>query len=313
MDLIADIGATNTRCALLDDRGQIVKSETFQNESFTGVEGLMRVFLAHRRASDQPRRAAICVAAPVHGDEISMLNLDWTFNQTDLKRELGVGRLIVVNDFAALAWSLPGLTPGDYRQIGGGAPVTRTPMVAIGPGSGFGVGCLVPAADAWTAVSGEGGHVTLPASDSMEAAVIDMIRKETGHCSAERVLSGPGLVRLYLTLASMAGRESSGVTPADVTALAAQGEPLARQTLDMFFSFLGNVAGNLALTLGARGGVYVAGGIVQRVVDAAANSSFRERFVAKGRYRDYLDTIPTYVITDKIPAFKGLRSLLGYR
>lgn len=313
MDLIADIGATNTRCALLDDKGRIVKSESFQNEAFTGIEGLTSIFLTHTRASDRPRRAALAVAAPVLGDDVTMLNCDWRFSQAELRQNLGVGRLIVVNDFAAQAWALPALGPGDRRQVGDGLAVTRAAMAVLGPGSGLGVGGLVPSADGWAAISGEGGHVTLAAATDDEAAVIRAMREEHGHCSAERLLSGPGLVRLYLALAAMAGRESSGVTPADVTALAAQGEPLARRTVEMFFSMLGTVAGNLAVTLGARGGVYIAGGIVPRVLGAFEASGFRKRFVSKGRYRGYLEAIPTYVVTDAVPAFKGLRTLLGYR
>jgi len=187
-------------------------------------------------------------------------------------------------------------------------------MAVLGPGSGLGVGGLLPAADGWAAISGEGGHHTLAAMNREEADVIDAVRDESGHCSAERILSGPGLVRLYRALAKMAGRESAPeITPADVSALAKQGEPLARRTYAMFFAMLGTVAGNLALILGARGGVYVAGGIVPRVLEAFERSEFRERFVAKGRYRSYLEAIPTYVITDAVPAFLGLRSLLGYR
>lgn len=314
MDLIADIGATNARCALLDDRGHIVKSETFKNENFTGVEGLLRVFLTHRRASDRPSRAALAVAAPVHGDEIAMTNLDWRFSQSGLRKALDLGRLLVVNDFAATAWSLPVLGPDDRRQIGPGIASTRAPMVALGPGSGLGVGGLLPAGDGWAAITGEGGHQTLAAANREEADVIEAVRDESGHCSAERILSGPGLVRLYLALARMAGRESAAeITPADVSALATQGEPLARRTFSMFFGMLGTVAGNLALIVGARGGVYIAGGIVPRVLEAFEHSDFRERFVAKGRYRTYLEAIPTYVITEAVPAFCGLRSLLGYR
>jgi glucokinase len=138
------------------------------------------------------------------------------------------------------------------------------------------------------------------------------MRAETGHCSAERALSGPGLVNLYVALAKLAGRGEPRVTPEDVTALAKQGAPLACKTLAMFFALLGGVAGNLALTVGARGGVYIAGGIVPRLLDELLRSEFRARFEAKGRYRSYMEAIPTYVITESIPAFRGLRRLLGY-
>ena len=191
--------------------------------------------------------------------------------------------------------------------------MARLPQVVIGPGSGLGVASLVPTADSWTAVASEGGHVTLPATTNNEAAAIELIREQTGHCSAERVLSGPGLARLYVALAELAGRNGASVTAADVTNLATQGEPLARETLDMFFALLGTVAADLALTLGARGGVYIAGGIVTRFIDTFEESGFRARFEAKGRYHQYMQAVPTFLITEPLPALRGLRSLLGYR
>jgi glucokinase len=313
MDLIADIGATNTRCALLDDRGNIVSAEVFENEAFAGVESVLRVYLDHRRADDRPRRAALAVAAPVLADEVQMVNIDWRFTQSQLKENLELSRLIVVNDFTALAWGLPSIGPNDRSQIGSGVPVTRATLAVLGPGSGLGVATLAPSLDTWTAVGGEGGHVTLSAATRDEAAIIDLLRDEGGDCPAERVLSGPGIARLYAAIAHAAGRDSAPLTPQDVTALARKGEPLAGKTLTVFFALLGTFAGNLALTVGAHGGVYVAGGIVPQLLNAFRNSPFRERFVAKGGYRTYLEAIPTYVITDPLPAFHGLRVLLGYR
>lgn len=311
---MADIGATTTRCALLDDKGQELAPEIFENADFTGLVGVLRVYLDHRRASDRPTRAALAVAAPITGDEVQMVNIGWRFSQSQLKQELGFKRLQVMNDFAAIAWALPQLTPADVTQIGGGEGVPRMTLAALGPGSGLGVSALVPTSDGWTAMTGEGGHVTMPATTREEQDVIAMLRDRfDGHCSAERVLSGPGLVNLYVTLAGLAGRGTPTVNPEDVTHLAKQGEPLARKTLAMFFSMLGTVAANLAVTTGARGGVYIAGGIVPRIVDALRKSEFRQSFEAKGRYRTYLAAIPTHVITAPLPAFRGLRYLLGYR
>jgi glucokinase len=186
-------------------------------------------------------------------------------------------------------------------------------MATLGPGSGIGVAAMVPASDGWAVMTGEGGHVSMPAQTDEEEAVIARLRERFGHCSAERILSGPGLVNLYVALAELAGRGQPTVTAEDVTNLARQGEPLARKTLGMFFAMLGTVAGDVALTTGARGGVYVAGGIVPRFVELLRKSEFRARFEAKGRYRDYLAAIPTFVVTAPLPAFRGLRYLLGYR
>jgi glucokinase len=313
MDLMADIGATNTRCALLNDKGQELAPQVFENADFTGVAGILSVYLDHRRASDRPKRAALAVAAPISGDHVQMINIDWRFSQVELKQTLGLQRLLVYNDFAAIAWALPRLGPADLHGIGGGTATPRATLAALGPGSGIGVSALVPAADGWAVVTGEGGHVSMPALTREEQDVIALLRDRFGHCSAERVLSGPGLVNLYVALAELAGRGQPTVVAEDVTKLAKQGEPLARKTLSMFFAMLGTVAGDIALTLGARGGLYIAGGIVPRLVDALDKSEFRARFEAKGRYRSYLAPIPTYLITAPLPAFRGLRHLLGYR
>lgn len=313
MDLIADIGATNTRCGLVDDKGRIIAPEFFKNDDFSGVEHVLSGYLERRRSSDRPRRAAIAIAAPLVGDDVDMTNRGWRFNRTALADALGVTHLTLINDFAAIAWALPSLGPDHVVKIGGGEQVARAPMVALGPGTGLGVSSVVPSTDGWTVVEGEGGHQTLAAADEDEARVIELIRDEFGHCSLERVLSGPGLVNLYQTLGRIAGRGAPTTTPHDVTALAEKGEPLARKTRDMFFAMLGTAAGNLALALGALGGVYIAGGIVPKFVDSLTRSAFRERFEAKGRYRWYMQRIPTYVITDPLPAFIGLKRLLGYR
>ena len=209
---------------------------------------------------------------------------------------------------------MPLLTPADVVQIGGGERVSRATLAALGPGSGLGVSALVPSGDSWAVMTGEGGHVSMPATTREEQDVIAALRDRfDGHCSAERVLSGPGLVNLYVTLAELAGRGGPTVTPEDVTNLAKQGEPLARKTLGMFFAMLGTVASNLAVTTGARGGVYIAGGIVPRLVEQLGKSEFRRRFEAKGRYNQYLAAIPTFVITAQLPAFRGLKYVLGYR
>lgn len=312
MDLIADIGATHSRCAMLDHEGTILAPETFNNSEFEGVEALLLAYLARRRESDRPSRAALALAAPILDDHIEMTNLEWSFSQISLQVGLGVRRLQILNDFEALAWSLLDLDSDDLTQIGRGEINERGARAVLGPGSGLGVSGLVPHPDGWAAISGEGGHVTLAAAASDEAEIIAILNERYGHCSAERVLSGPGLVNLYHALSEIAGRGIPRVEPDDVTSLALKGEPLAVSTMDLFFRFLGTVAADLAVTLGARGGVYITGGIVPRVVSLLADSKFRQRFESKGRYRAYMATIPTLVITEAVPAFRGLRRVLGF-
>ncbi len=314
MDLIADIGATNSRCALLDDRGRMLAAEVFRNVDFTGVEGLLSIYLDHRRASDRPRRAALAIAAPIVGDEVRMTNIDWRFSQLQLRDRFSLSRLMVVNDFSAVAWALPDISANHRQQIGGGTEISRSTLAALGPGSGLGVASLVPTADTWALASGEGGHVSLAAANEEEDSVITLLRQQFGHCSAERVLSGPGLVNLHAALSQLDGRAPANrPTPLEITTLAAQGDPLALKAVAMFFDILGTVASDLALTVGARGGVYIGGGIVPSLLTAFSRSGFRARFESKGRYGAYLKAIPTFVITEKLPALRGLRRLLGYR
>jgi glucokinase len=312
---MADIGATNTRCALVDDKGEELAAEIFHNAHFASLTSLLESYLDHRRATDRPTRAALAVAGPILGDEVRMLNIDWRFSQAELKAELTLSELIVCNDFAAIAWGLPYFDAADLHTIGRGQRAAGAALATLGPGSGLGVGALVPTTDGWAVMTGEGGHSTLPATTREEADVIAQIRERyDGHCSAERVLSGPGLVNLYVALAELGGAgPPAALSPADVTTRARQGEPLARKAQTMFFAFLGMVAGDLALITGARGGVFIAGGIVPQLLDELAKSEFRARFEAKGRYASYLGAIPTHVITAPLPAFRGLRHLLGYR
>lgn len=307
MDLIADIGATNSRCALLDATGRISHSETYLNSDFDSLDALLGRFIG----SSRPGRAAIAVAAPIAGDEITMTNVDWQFSRKSLAESLHLDMLSVFNDFEALAHALPRIGPDGRHRIGGGSGM-HAAYAVLGPGSGLGVGALVPHGDGWTAVAGEGGHVTLPALSETEAWMIADHGDPDGHCSAERLLSGPGLVRIHSSLARRTDRGDADVTPAAITEAALKGDPLARQSYDVFFALLGTVAGNLALTVGARGGVYVGGGIVPRVIGLLEGSAFRQRFVAKGRYRAYLESIPLFVITAERPAFLGLTALLGF-
>jgi glucokinase len=310
MDLIADIGATNTRVALLDDQGHITSPARFLNSEHAGVESMLGAFLREQSAGEPPRRAALAVAAPLAGDEVTLTNIGWRFSQTALAATLRTRDLRVLNDFEALALALPRLGPADCRSVGAGTALAGTALAVLGPGSGLGVATAVPNGGGWSAVGGEGGHVSLPALNEAETAVIAANSDASGHCSAERLLSGPGLVRIHACLAEREDRNSDESEPAAITSAALAGDAIAQRTFDLFFALLGTVAGNLALTVGARGGVYIGGGIVPRVPELFAQSQFRERFVAKGRYRAYLDAIPTAVITCETPAFIGLKACL---
>jgi glucokinase len=303
--LVGDVGGTHARFAWIGAPGApLTQVETYASADFASLTQAIERYLAEQ-AQARPRWAAIGIATAVTGDEVRMTNHPWAFSIAQLQRELGLERLVVLNDFTALALSLPALDASQRRQVGGGAAVAGAPLALLGPGTGLGVSGLLPARGGPVAISGEGGHVTLAAADEHEAAIIELLRRRFGHASAERALSGPGLENLHQALAQLKGEARPVMAAAQITA-AAQSDAHCAEVMELFFGLLGNVAGNLALTLGARGGVYVGGGIVLHVADRIERSCFRERFEAKGRFRDYLAAIPTWIVTaQESPALIG--------
>ena len=299
--LIADIGGTNTRCAIAQAGGVVENVETFRNREFPGLDRLLASYLGSLPPSQRPEEAVIAIAAPIRGDEIRMVNINWAFSISALARTLSLKRLIPLNDFAALAYALPVLGPGDLRQVGGGKAVPGAPKVVVGPGTGLGTAGLVNIAGRWQAITGEGGHVTMAPSNVREARIIALGRERFGHCSAERLISGAGLAFLY-------GALNSGATlaPDEVGARIAAGEAAALEALDVFFQLLGTVASNLALTFAAFGGVYLGGGVTPRFPELFLASGFRQRFEDKGRYRPFLADIPTWLVIADQPALRGL-------
>ncbi len=312
LGLVADIGATNTRLALVEPGGIVTRVRVFATDDLPGLRVMIETYLEAEALATRPTAAVLAIAAPVTSDEITLTNFPWTFSIHDLRERLGFKQFRVINDFVANAYALPHLGVGDRTQIGGGAPVPGTPCGVLGPGSGLGVSAIVPGhGRALIPISGEGGHVTMAATDEREAAALDLMRRRLDHVSAERVLSGPGILNLYNALCELSGEPQEQFSPAQITDVKIGEEhPRAREATQMFCAMLGTIAGNLALTLGARGGIYIAGGIVTRLGARFAESQFRERFEAKGRFRDYLATVPTFVITRPFPALLGAAKLL---
>jgi len=309
--LVADIGATNTRLALVEPSGAIDRLRVFATDEAPDLGDLIGTYLAAEAGAQRPSQAVLAIAAPVTGDEVSLTNFPWRFSTDGLRTRLGLDSLRVVNDFVANALAIPHLGGDDTAQVGAGAAVAGTPIAVIGPGSGLGVSGLAFLDGRAVPIQSEGGHVTMAAADAREAAVLDLLRKRFDHTSAERVLSGPGILNLYTALCELSGEPEEQFTPAQITdARIGEQHPRAREATQMFCAMLGTVAGNLALTLGARGGVYIAGGIVPRLGATFEKSAFRARFEAKGRFRDYLSAVPTYVITRPYPALLGAASLL---
>jgi glucokinase len=314
--LLGDIGGTNARFALLDSRGRIEQIQVLACDDHAGLAEAVESYLAglSARARASPRAAAIDVAGPVAGDFTALTNHPWSFSQRALKSRLGLEQLLVVNDFAAVAAATPHLGRRQRLRIGGKSAAAEAPIGVIGPGSGLGVGAILPIEGRWIALAGEGGHVSLAPGSLREDRVLDLMRRRFGHVSAERALSGPGLVNLYNVLSELDGMPAQPYGAEQVTDPAlCESDSHCREALMMFADMLGTVAGDLALTLGARGGVYIAGGIVPRLGRAFPSERFRQRFEDKGRMRRYLAEIPTFLIRHPYPAFLGLAALLQGR
>ncbi|MBW9105768.1 bifunctional transcriptional regulator/glucokinase [Paraburkholderia phenoliruptrix] len=309
--LLADIGGTNARFALETGPGEIGSVQVYPCADYPGVADVIKKYLKDTKIG-RVNHAAIAIANPVDGDQVSMTNHDWTFSIEATRRALGFDTLLVVNDFTALAMALPGLTDSQRVQVGGGTRRPNSVIGLLGPGTGMGVSGLIPADDRWIALGSEGGHATFAPADEREDIVLQYARKKWSHVSFERVAAGPGIEVIYRALAGRdKKRVAATVDTREIVKRALDGEPLAAESVDVFCGILGTFAGNIAVTLGALGGIYIGGGVVPRLGEFFARSSFRKRFEAKGRFEAYLQNVPTYVITAEYPAFLGVSAILA--
>jgi glucokinase len=302
IDLVADIGGTGSRLAIVK-AGWVEGTHEYRNAEFANFDGIFSDFL--QRTNLQPGRAALAVAGPVMDGCVHMTNLGWDLDASSLAGTFGLSAVSIVNDFEAMAWAIPQLTDADLHHSGG--PLNRGAgnCVVVGAGTGLGVSALVSDGSHSIAVPGEGGHLGLGAGNALEAALVESAVAEFGRCSAERLVSGAGLSRIYRHISE------NSCTPEEIVNRAAAGEYLAREAFEVFSCLLASVAGDLALVFGARGGVYIGGGIVPANLRLFEQTGFRQRFEAKGRYRSYMDAIPCWVITARNPSFLGLQHLLA--
>ena len=304
--LLGDIGATNARFARLTD-GVVGAVDTITVADHPRFTEAVEAFLGRQGSRTPTTGAVLAVAGPVENGRAALTNCPWVIDAVELRSTFNFARLRILNDFEATAFALPHLTTADLHPLGGGKAIPGAPMAVLGPGTGLGVACLVPPD---TVIPTEGGHVTLPATSAREEAIIDHLRQEFGHVSAERAISGMGLENLCRAIAAIDRLDVRECNAADITKNALDGTcPASRAALDMFCAMLGTVAGNIALTLGAQGGVYIAGGIAPRIVSHLAKSEFRARFEAKGRFKNYLERIPVNVIMYPNAPFIGLKAL----
>ena len=309
--LLADIGGTNARFGWVSalDRGaehiQTLAVSDHAEPALAAEAYLAQLQSAQGMYFVRPRRAALAVATAVDGDLVCLTNSAWRFSRQALQRSLSVERLLVLNDFEALALSLPKLSAQQFRPWGA-APSALGTVAVVGPGTGLGVGAAVQTAHGWVALPGEGGHATLAPMDDAESELLRVVRRAHPHVSAERLLSGIGLPLLHEAVASVLGHSVPTLGAEHIVERGVlQADPVCRFTLDTFCALLGGFCGNVALTFGARGGLYVGGGIVPRLGELFFQSRFRERFEAKGRFQPYLQAIPTALITDTSAALTG--------
>ncbi|MDT8998282.1 glucokinase [Paucibacter sp. APW11] len=308
--LIADIGGTYARFALERSQGEFSQIALLRCADYADfhaaishyLDGLGGVSIEH---------AAIAIANPVEGDQVRMTNYHWQFSIEEMRQRLGLDTLVVVNDFTALAMALPRLGPRDLRQIGGGEARKNSVIGLLGSGSGLGVSGLIPAGESWISLGSEGGHTSFSPRDEREIAVLRHAWTQFDHVSFERLVSGPGLELIYRALAERAGTADRGLTAPEITQQALEGsDPVCAETLEVFCALLGTAAANLAVTLGALGGIYIGGGIVPRLGEYFDRSPFRQRFEDKGRFSAYVAGIPTFIITAEHATFNGASAIL---
>ena len=306
MCLIADIGGTNARFALSEEGAYVPQYErTLPCADYPSLVDAVLAYLDDV-SHPIPEAASLAIATPVSNDHIVMTNHVWDLSVEETRKTLGLKSLKVLNDYTALALALPYLGKDDYHQVGQGSAVEKQAMAVLGPGTGLGVSGAICVGDYWLPLQGEGGHVSYGPLNDREADVFKIICKHHAHVSAETLVSGPGLALLYESIAICDGIEYQQLSPEQVASKALNNtDASAEEAVSTLCGILGVIAGNLALTLGAQGGVYIGGGIIPRLGDYFATSNFRARFEYKGRFSQYLAEIPTYVITSKYPALIG--------
>ncbi|MEP2651693.1 MAG: glucokinase [Paraglaciecola sp.] len=310
MKFVADVGGTNIRIAQVDSN-QIGNIKKYLCADFATITDAINTYFAEFPEVTF-NAGCLGVACPVTSDRIAMTNSHWDFSIAELKQQLNLDWLGVINDFTAVAHAVPVLNDDQKYQVGLGTIQDNENVAVFGPGTGLGVKHLAPSEDGWLALDGEGGHVDFAAVDELDIAILRFLTKKLGHASAEEVLSGRGLVQIYQALSEYQSTEAELTEAADITEKALNGScALCTATLNQFCKILGSFAGNLALNMGTRGGVYIGGGIAPRFTKFIQESDFRERFEAKGRFKGYVAGIPTFIITEPDHGLIGAMAYLN--
>jgi glucokinase len=309
--LVADLGGTHVRFGLVDGAGAIESMATLLADDFQGFESAARFYLNSVRPDPRPRFGAVAVAGPVSGGEVEVTNRGWRLTSAGTGAALGLEEVVLLNDFEALALALPQLDDEDVHVLHEGQPGEGRAMAVLGPGTGLGAAAAIPSCGGWIALSTETGHRDLAPLTDREWEVFRAMRERFGRVSVERALSGPGLINLWHAVGEVDGEDRSlsdldaADTPREVIDLALAGDRRAAEVVRLFSGLLGAVAGDTALALGARGGVYMGGGLLRNMGEAFDRELFVERFLAKGRFRDYVEAIPLKLIEARAAALLG--------
>lgn len=314
--LAVDLGGTHVRFRLLGDDVPRTPVHVIEADAVTSFEHAVERWREGTGTHGDLDAIAIAAAGPVMDGTVRITNLGWALDARTIERTCHARRCRLLNDVTAIAWAIPVLEHGGLRTLAAGSPSDGAATAVIAPGTGLGVSGLVPiGATDFAVIEGEGGHRTLAAHDSREWAIVDALRRRFGHASAERALSGPGIEAIWKALSLIDGtHHGTDKTAAVIARDAFSGaDPMAQEAIATFTGLLGSVAGDLALTLGARGGVYIAGGIVPGWGERFDTRRFLDRFRSKGRFRTYLSAIPVHVVTHPHPGLAGVERLLEHK
>jgi glucokinase len=304
--LVGDIGGTNARFALWED-DSLHSVRVFPTADYSGPEEAIELYLKDLRLPSKAiGSVCLAVAGPVDGDEFRFTNSHWRLSRQAFCATLAVDELLLVNDFTAMALGMTRLQDGEFQTVCQGQADATRPAVVIGPGTGLGVGTLINLGEQhWMALPAEGGHVDLPVGNEREAQLRQAIADEIGHVSAESVLSGAGLLRLYQAFCKVDGQPATLHDQAAITKAALAGDAFAKAVIDQFCRFLGRVAGNNVLTVGGRGGVYIVGGVIPHFLELFLHSGFAQSFADKGCMSHYFEGIPVWVVTAEFSGLLG--------
>ena len=296
--LVADIGGTNSRLALFDAaNGELRGQRNYINSEHEPFGDIVALWLDTLN-EPAPTQCCLAVAAPPFDDVVRMVNIDWRFSLGELAARFGFGSIGAINDFVANAYALPHLPARDIVTLRPGDTSPDSRLATVGPGTGLGGCTLDRSRGAHTAAPSEPGHMGLAPATALESELFAAVLGGPGEVYAEYLLSGPGLVRLYEGMARLEGRAADALSPADVTRRALAGDdPTCVHSLQTFCALLGSACGDFVLCNGAFGGLYLAGGIVPRLVDFLGTSDFTARFEHKGKMREHLHRVPLHVIT----------------